>query len=120
MGTRVIQTPAQVNRISNFFVAGNGIFIGVTGTSGAVQFPALPDDSPSTDVLITNAGSTTAFVTFGTTSPTAVIPTNGTPANGICILAGQTVVFCKGDATYIAAITASSTTTLYAYQGYGS
>ena len=119
MPTNTLQNNV-VNRITNFQVAGNGVFLGVTSSSSPVEFPALPDGSPCTDVMIINPGSNTAFFTFGETSPTAAIPTNGTPANGIAILAGQTLVMGKGSATFMAAITASSTTTLYAYQGYGS
>lgn len=117
----ITQTPAQVGRISNFFVEGNSILLPCSTTSGSttVQFPVLRDQSPSTDVLISNRGLVDAWIAFGNATITVAIPTAGVPANGICIPAGIDMALCKGSADYVVGITASSTVNLYISQGYG-
>ncbi len=116
----ILQTPSVVSRVSNFFQVGNGQALDCTGTSGSIALVTLPDQSPATDILIYNSGTVNVFVTFGLTAPTAVAPTNGTPANGMICAPGAYLTFCKGSNLYIAAITASGTSTIYFYQGYGS
>lgn len=89
-------------------------------TSANVALPS--SGSGNYDLEITNSGTVTAWIAFGdTSSVAAVIPTNGTPANGYVILGGQTKTISIGQAqpSYIAAITASSTTVLYATIGQG-
>jgi len=114
------QTVQNVARIGNFFPVGNGIALACSSSSSPVLLPTLPDGSMATDLMIINTGSVAAFITFGETSPTSVIPT-GTAQNGICIPAGVVMVLAKSiTSVYVAGITASSTTTLYLYQGYGS
>lgn len=126
MGIQRLENLAQIMRIGNFAVIGNGIALSVSSSSSFSQFdvlpkiPGMPDQISGTDIMVVNAGTITAFITIGTTAPTAVIPTVGTPANGICILPGDTILFDKSINTYVAAITESSTTTLYCYQGFGS
>lgn len=117
---RIFQTTQAISRISNFFQVGNGQALSCSNVSAAVAFSTLPTDSSATDVLLYNAGAVSVFVAFSTATLTAAIPVNGTPANGFIIPAGMMVTLCKGSATYIAAVTASSTATLYFYQGYGS
>lgn len=118
--TRRLQNFTEVSRISNFVTVGNGVAINVTSTSSPLQFPALSENSPAGDVMIVNTGTNAAFITFANSSPTAVAPINGTPANGICIPGGAVMVLDKSFATWVAAITISSTTTIYLYQGMGS
>lgn len=119
--TRILQTPKQVSRISNFEQTGNGQAIAVTATSQTVAFEPLAADSASTDILLFNGGSNKIFVAFGLTSAvTAVIPTNGVPANGLIIAPSAYLTISKGSNLYIAAITDTATSTLYFYQGYGS
>ena len=120
IGSTIIQTPANVSRIANFFVAANGQALNCSTSSASVALVALADGSPATDIVMFNSGSVNVFVAFGSTAPTAAIPADGTPANGIIIAPGAYLTFCKGSNLFLAAITASSTATIYFYQGYGS
>lgn len=117
-----LQTPQQQARITNFFVVGKSILLPCTTTSGAtpVAFPTQADALTTTDMMISNTGSVDAWISFGDSTVTAVIPINGTPANGVNIRAGAIYTLSKGSATYIVGITASSTADLYVSQGYGS
>lgn len=96
------------------------IYIPASTTSASVALPAT--GFGNYDIEITNQGSQPAWIAVGdSSSVTAVIPTNGTPANGYIVLSGQTKVISIGQAQpcYIAAITSSSTTVLYASIGQG-
>jgi hypothetical protein len=63
----------------------------------------------SDQVLLTNAGATICFVKIGTGAVTATV------AAGLPVLPGQKIVVSKDNlALTVAAITATSTTTLYA------
>lgn len=118
--TGTIQTPQIAQRIGNFFPVGTGIALSCSNSSSSIQLPTLTTNSPATDIMIINNGAVSAFIAFGAAAPTAVIPT-GTAANGICIPAGVVMVFANSvPNVFVAGITASSTTTLYFYQGYGS
>lgn len=110
----------QTARIANFCVVGNGQALSVSTTTNPTELLALAPNSPATDIMIVNDGSASAFIAFGTSAPTAAIPTNGSPANGICIRAGSTLILDRSNFTYIDAITAVGTTTIYLYQGFGS
>lgn len=116
-----VQTPQQVNRISNFFQVGLGQALDCSTSSASVILTTLPAGSVATDVMLFNNGTVNVFFAFGATAPTAVAPADGTPANGMILAPGAYLVINKGSTnTYIAAITASSTATIYFYQGYGS
>lgn len=120
IGSSLIQTPAQVSRISNFFVVGDGVALSCTSSSSTVTLPALPDGSSATDIMAINIGSVAGFIAFDETAPTVVIPT-ATPANGICIPPGAVMIFNKSASDgFAGGITASGTATIYLYQGYGS
>lgn len=120
MVASLFQTPQNVQRISNFFPVGTGIALSCSSSSSNIQLPALPAGSSATDIMIVNNGSVAAFIAFGPTAPTAIIPT-GTVANGICIPPGVVMVFSNSPANiFVAGITASGSTSLYFYQGYGS
>jgi hypothetical protein len=120
MVASLFQTPQNVQRISNFFPTGTGIALSCSSSSSSIQLPTLPVGSSATDIMIVNNGANAAFIAFGQTAPTAVVPTS-TAANGICIPPGVVMVLSNSPLnTYVAGITASSTTTLYFYQGYGS
>lgn len=110
-------------RAQNFQpVSGNNIACLVpTSTSSNVALPQVAIGP--VDVELTNAGNAAAWVAFDIVSTVAaVIPVAGTPANGYPLLPGQSKVVSIGSATtYMAAITASgTTTTLYAAVGQGS
>lgn len=109
-----------IQRVGNFCPVGNTTVLACSGTSASVELPALPAESTATDILIYNAGSVAAFLVFGTSAPTAVAPTDGTPANGFPIPPGTAWVFDKGQNTFVGGITASSTATVYLTQGIGS
>lgn len=90
------------------------ITISVTNSSSATAIP-IPSTSPgSLTVRVYNAGAQTVFIKFGlggaiTASSTADMP----------IPNGNTETFSIGASDHIAAITASSTATLYVTPGRG-
>lgn len=111
----------DIDRVQNFAAVGNTTLLPCTTATANRQFPALADGSPATDVLIYNAGSVAAFITFGTDNTVAtVIPVDGTSANGIPIPPGVILVLDKGFATWVSGITGSSTASVYLTQGFGS
>lgn len=90
---------------------GGNVTVSATTTSSA---SAIGAGSGLSQVAIKNAGSNTAFIKFGTdntvTATSADFP----------ILPGEANLLTKSEAhTYIAAITGSSTTTLYVTPGAG-
>lgn len=123
-GSRRQQYLPNIQRIGNFVAIGNGICLVADTTTGgiSVQFPTLPDGSFATDVLVVNASATIdAFIQFANdAAPTVAIPISGTPANGIIVPARNSWVLDKCFAQWVSGITATSTATLYLYQGAGS
>ncbi len=107
--------PGQADNYGfSFQPTGNTMLIAVTNTSADNTF------TYTRQVLITNAGTNMAFISFGATTQTTVIPVAGTPANGIPVLPGTQVSYTLPlNATHIGALTASSTTTLYVTGGEG-
>lgn len=65
----------------------------VTAASVAIALPS-PVGSSAPQVRIYNSSGVIAYIAFGTTAapPTAVIPVNGAPANGIPIAPGAVEV----------------------------
>lgn len=103
--------------LAAFTPAGDTVSLAVTGTTGRValtQKPGTPQ--PEITVVVFNAGPQTAFVAFGT------VTVNAVAATSMPIPAGATVEFQVNTTyqTYIAAITGSSTATLYITSGTGS
>lgn len=88
--------------------------IAVTSSSSNTAF------TPMRQVLVTNAGSTIAFVTFGTSSQTAAVPATGNSSNSVPILPGTARCFTPSiqGSNNIGAIS-SGTTTLYVTPGEG-
>ena len=87
------------------------VTVAATTTSGSTRV-ALVGTGPN--VLITNAGSATAFVELGTSTGTSAV------ATGIPVLSGE--VLCLGivpSMTHAIAITASGTATVYVTTGDG-
>lgn len=88
---------------------GNGITLSVTGTTSNSQLSAC-----GSAAIIWNIGATEAFLNLGSASNTAAT------TSGWSIPAGGAIVLNTGRAPlYIAAITASSTTTIRVVQGNG-
>lgn len=92
-----------------FCPSGNTTLITVASSSAAVALTGTGDQ-----VMVTSlAANAIAYFAFGASSVAVVIPTNGTPANGIPILPGQTRIFtCPPGSGYVATIgTAGNTLT---------
>lgn len=87
--------------------------VAVSNVSAATALFAPPFNSQY-QIELQNAGSVTVFVEFGTSGATAAV------ATGYPILAGQSkLVTVNATVTYVAALTASSTSTLYVTIGQG-
>ena len=92
--------------------------VGTVSSRAAMQFPGGLS-SWTWQCLVTNSGTNTVFVAFGTVGIVAAIPVVGTPANGIAIAPNTTRAFTVQGAQYIAAIAAATGNTLYATAGVG-
>ena len=92
-----------------FVPSGGAVSLSASTTSTAVALGAT-----ASTVAVANTGANTVYVLFGTTSGTTATTSNGFP-----VLAGQTVFLGNGANTYIAGITASSTSTLLITPGSG-
>lgn len=107
---------------SNVFVInsmfGETVPLSVTSTSSNVTF-ALPQSVKNYDILVTNAGSKTAFINFGIGSSTvATVPGTTGTTGAFPVLAGEIVTLQKNsDAvkndTCAAICGGTDTTTLY-------
>lgn len=92
-----------------FIRSGDTVSLTVTTTTGSVQFQPTPTGP---NVRFYNTGAVAAFVVCGDSGITA------TTVTGIPLAPGTVeVLACPG--TYIAAITASGTTTVYITPGTG-
>lgn len=90
--------------------AAGSVTVAVTNSTGATALAA----TSRTQVMIDNAGPQPAFIEFGTSGVTAAV------ATGVRIPVGAIMVFTiDKTVTHIAAITASSTATLYVTVGQG-
>lgn len=114
---------SQQPRIQNFVPQGNTVALNAATTSGTKALRgASTKQMDFSDILITNSGSNTAYVVWGDSAAAAVAvaPTAATPANGIPVLAGQTVVYYMGFATFIDAVTLTGNSLVYFTPGLGS
>lgn len=111
-----------IQRIGNFSPGTETIAIAADTTAGgsSADFPDIQLKSPASDVLVYNSGSVDVFIAFGDSSVTVAIPTDGSPANGVCIPSKNSYVLDKGQKTSVAAITGSSSATIYFTVGVGS
>lgn len=92
---------------------GGGLSVAVnTSSSTPAVIADTPAKSAGDDCLVDNRGAVDAFINLG--GATVV-------ATALCVRvpAGQGVIFAKGSATHIAAITASGSTTLVVHVGQG-
>lgn len=89
--------------------------LAVTTSTGRVQvFTTTPDVTSEPCIRLYNAGAATVFVEFGTVAVNAAV------ATGFPLPPGAVEVFrVDNTQTYVAAITASGSATLYATPGYG-
>ena len=87
------------------------VTVAATTTSGSTQVALIGNGR---NVLITNAGTATAFVELGSSSATAATTT------GLPVLSGEILCLGRPDAsTHAVAITASGTATVYVTTGDG-
>jgi hypothetical protein len=111
------------------FIPGETVPLNAGTTSSSVAF-VLPGSWSSRDVMVTNAGSNVAFVSFysATVTATATLPvaaavSTAATDNCIPVLGGKTIILCKNkqtpDCTQCAAITATGTSQLYFTAGLG-
>ena len=99
------------------FTPGETVPLTATIAGASVSF-ALVQSVAYTDCMVTNTGTVTAYVGFGTTQ--ALVPTTGGTANATPVLPGSSVVLRKGNTTQCNAICANSTTSLLFTAGQGS
>lgn len=98
----------------------NSACLSVTATSTSTPIQVAGALNNATQRMFANDGTKTCWIAWGASNVTAVVPTGGSPANGICIPAGAIVVLGIPPNAYIAAICAGSdTTTLYISPGEG-
>ena len=96
---------------------GNTMILTVTTTgTPAVQ----PSTGSIMGARIANLGGAIAYFAIGQSSTTfAVLPSSGTPANGIPIASGGVETFNLGPNFYLSAITSAGTATLSITPGFG-
>lgn len=108
-------------RLQNFRTNGNGLTLTAGITSSNVAYPILirPPFSHST-TMVTNAGTVNVAIAFGQDNTvTAAFPSVGVPANGMVVLAGETMPLDDRYALWVAAIATSGTASVYFYKGEG-
>ncbi len=111
----------QGTRTQNFTAIGNTTALNAATTSNPTALRTGTSFGLNTDLLISNSGTGTVFITWGNNSAiVAVAPISGTPANGIPILAGETMVLGVGFATYVDAVTLTGNSLVYFTPGQGS
>lgn len=98
----------------------NSAALAVTDVSTATPIQVKGSLNNATQRLLYNAGPNDCWLAWGKTAPTAVVPTAGSPANGIAIPAGAVMVLSFPPDAYFAAICASGkTASLYLSPGEG-
>lgn len=98
------------------------VSISATTASASVALVSVPDNGPF-QVRIFNAGASTVFVSRGGSSAAATVP-SGATAGSLPLPSGAVEVLTFDNttahpATYVAAITASGTATVYFTTGRG-
>jgi len=106
-------------QIHNFSPKGNTVAMDVT-TSTSRETLTSPGSYGGV-LRVTNLGPNKAFINLGGDSVAAVIPVDGTPANAMCILSGETAYLDLAPThSHIAAISAAAeSATLYLTTGEG-
>ena len=87
--------------------------VNISATTSSQSVALSPVPLNRKDVVVTNSGTTTAFVEFGGSSVTASAST------GLPVLGGQQIRVHAGDYTYAACLLASATGTVYFSSGVG-
>lgn len=103
-----------------FYPNENSACLSVTSTSTVTPIQVKGALGNATQRMFYNAGTKDCWVGAGGSTVEAVIPTAGSPANGVAIPAGAILVLSYPPNTYFAAICAGSdSTTLYITPGEG-
>ena len=131
---------SDINNVLQPFAAVNGpnastVSLAATNSSGNVALPIAPAQgaygasganpaasNASTQFACINTGSTWMFVAFGGSAVAATVPNGATPGSypvAPTASYGITTISVPGNPTYVAAIMASSTGTLYCTPGAG-
>lgn len=97
--------------MSPFSPVGGTVNVAVTATSQALALTSLGTMSGS--VRISNIGTQTVFIAFGSSAVTTLVTT------GLPILPNTVEVFALGGVTHVAVIATAVGSTLYATSGQG-
>src|ERR1700759_5654726 len=92
------------------------------GNSYCVSATASTSDTPivySKQYLMQNRGTADVFFAFGTSAVTVVIPTAGSPANGICLPHGTQTFTLPPGTSHVGFISSTGTQTVYLTPGEG-
>lgn len=89
------------------------VAISATTSSGSATIANFPSFNNSGTILVSNTGSVWVFVAWGSSAPTA------SATNGVPIPPNGQRIFSVANVTHVAAITASSTATVYFTPGNG-
>lgn len=100
-----------------FHASSNTVAVAAS-TSGSTSY-AIDVDGSAPQVMATNTSTVTAFLTFGTSTVTASLPTTAADAAGYAIQPSGSVVITPGKATYAAGIYGTGTGTIYLTPGTG-
>ncbi len=93
-----------------FSPSGNTALIAVTATA-STGIQVKGNIANATTRLIQNLGTKTAYLAWGESNIAAVVPVDGTPHNGIPILAGAVLTMGFPPNAYFSAICAGSDST---------
>ena len=105
--------------INAFASTGNTVCLSVT-TSAHTPVQVAGGNNGSSCYMIYNAGPNTAFLVGAASATNAVIPTDGTPANGMPIPSGSVLYWTDAPAAYWSAICAATqSATVYITPGDG-
>lgn len=109
-------------QLGAFIPQGKSFMLAVTSTSTVTPLVATPlaTGLQPTQILAYNAGPDDAYLAWGISTVTAVIPTAGSPQQGMMIPAGAIFVLTTAPGVYYAAISAATkTASLYLTPGEG-
>ncbi len=98
---------------------GGSVTLSVSSTSNSVVLPGAGAAPAASNIKVCNIGGQGAYVNFGLANVVAYTSTSGANIAGAYVLSNQCQLFTASSATYIAAITTSSTTTITAEPGIG-
>lgn len=102
--------------LSTFQPQGNTALVLATTTASA---PQQPSTGSIQGLLLTNQSTNDAWVAFGVSTATAVLPTTSTPSAGMPLLQRSQATFGVPPNVWLSAITTAGTAAIYATPGFG-